>query len=65
MTTGSLIQVKSIAECYPWSILQYIWPELSDDWSWKPIFCLFESGRFTQALLYYIPKHMICPFAID
>ena len=23
MTTGSLMTVESIAECYPWSILQY------------------------------------------
>ena len=36
-----------------WSILQYFWPALSDNWSWKPIFGLFESGRFTQDLLYH------------
>ena len=52
MTTGSLMNVKSIAECSPWSILQYVWPALSDKWFWKPIFGLFESGRFTQGLLY-------------
>ena len=34
------------------SILQYFWPALSDNWSWKSIFGLFESGRFTQVLLY-------------
>ena len=34
------------------SILQYFWPALCDKWSWKPIFYLFESGRFTQVLLY-------------
>ena len=44
---GSLMKVKSIAECSPWSILQYFWPALSDNWSWKPIFGLFESGCFT------------------
>ena len=38
MTNGSLIKVKSIAECSPWSILQYFWPALSDNWAWKPIF---------------------------
>ena len=27
-------------------------PALSDNWSWKPSFGLFESGRFTQVLLY-------------
>ena len=26
----------------PWSILQYFWSALSDNRSWKPIFCLFE-----------------------
>ena len=54
MTTGSLMNVKSIAECSLWSILQYFWPALSDGWSWKPIFCLFESSCFTQILLYMI-----------
>ena len=34
------------------SILQYFWPALSDNWYWKTIFGLFESGRFTQVLLY-------------
>ena len=45
------MKVKSIAECSAWSILQYFWPPLSDNWSWKLIFGLFESGRFTQILL--------------
>ena len=30
MTNGSLMKVKSIAECSHWSILQYFWPALSD-----------------------------------
>ena len=47
MTNVSIMQVKSIAECFQGSILQYFWPALSDDWSWKPIFGQFESGRFT------------------
>ena len=34
------------------SILQYFWPALRDNWSWKPIFGLFESGGFTLILLY-------------
>ena len=37
MSFGSLMKVKSIAECSPWSILQYFWPALSDNWFWKPI----------------------------
>ena len=52
MTNGSLMKVKSIAECSFWSILQYFWPALSDNWSWKPIFGLFESVCFTKVLLY-------------
>ena len=51
MTNGSLLKVESIAECSTWSILQYFWLALSDTWSWKPIFGLFESGRFTRVLL--------------
>ena len=46
-----LMKVESIAECSHWSIQQYFWPALSDNWSWKPIFGLFESGRFAQVLL--------------
>ena len=30
MTNGSLLKVESIAECSPWSILQCLWPALSD-----------------------------------
>ena len=50
MTNGSLMKVESIAECSPWSILQYF--DLHcDNWSWKPSFGLFESGHFRQVLL--------------
>ena len=35
------MKVERIAECSPWSILQYFWPALSDDRSWKPIFLVF------------------------
>ena len=42
-TDGSLMKGESIAECSPWSILQYFWPALMDNRSWKPIFgLLFE-----------------------
>ena len=41
MENGSLMKVKSIAECSPWSILQYFWLALSDNWSWKPILVFF------------------------
>ena len=52
MTNVSLIKVECIAECSPWSILQYFWPALSDNEFWKTSFDLSESGRFTQVLLY-------------
>ena len=56
ITIGSFMKVESIAECSFWSILQCLWPALSDNWSWKSIFCLFESGRFTEVLLYHTRK---------
>ena len=40
MTTGSLMKGESIAKCK------------SGNWSWNPIFGLFESDRFTQVLLF-------------
>ena len=49
MTNCSLMKVKRTV----WSILQCFRPALSDNWSWKPIFGLFESGRVTQVLLYH------------
>ena len=51
MANGSLMKVESIAECSPWSILQYLWPALRDNRSWKPIFGLLLSGCFRQVLL--------------
>ena len=44
MAYGSLMQVESIAECSPF------WHALSNNWSWKPILCLFESSRYTQVI---------------
>ena len=52
MENGSLMKVKSIAECSPWSILQYFWPALSNNWYWKPILVFFLSGPLRQVLLY-------------
>ena len=51
MENGSLMKVKSIAECSPWSILQYFWPALSDNWYWKSIFGALLSGCLRQVLL--------------
>ena len=53
MTNGSLMKVESIAECSLWSILQYFWPALSDNWSSKPYFDLFESGRLHRLYCKY------------
>ena len=44
-TDYGLMQVKSIAECSPWSILQYFWPSLSYHLSLRSLFCLFLSLR--------------------
>ena len=61
----SLMKVESTAECSRWSILQCFWPAVSDNWYWKPIFGLFESGYFKQVLLYVLfgsrftkPEHL-------
>ena len=44
---------KGHMETGPWlTVSSDFWPALSDNWSWKPVFCLFESGCFTQVLLY-------------
>ena len=59
------MKVKSIAECFGWSILQYFWPALSYNWSWKPFFGLFESGCFTQVLLYMAAViHLDVPYGV-
>ena len=39
---------RVLCQYTPWIMLQYFWPALSDNRSWKPIFGLFESGRFRQ-----------------
>ena len=46
------MQVKSIAECFKASILQYFRPSLSYHLSLRSLFCVFLSGHFTQVLLY-------------
>ena len=45
-----LMKVESIAES-TWSILQYFYPALSDNLSWKPIFVFFLIDRLRQVLL--------------
>ena len=46
ITNSSLMKVKRIAECSPWSILQYFLPASIDNWS------SFLSGCLRQVLLY-------------
>ena len=53
-TNYPLLHVKSIAECSPWSILQYFRPSLDCHLSLRSLFCLFLSGRLRQVLLYII-----------
>ena len=57
MTNESLMKVKIIAECSPWSILQYISPALSDNWSCKTMFGLFGELPFYSGLT---SKYTIC-----
>ena len=45
MENGNLMEVKSIAECSPWSILQYFWPALSDNLYLKTNFVFFLSDH--------------------
>ena len=59
------MKVKSIAECSPWSILQYFWPALSDNRSWKPILVFFLSGRLRQVLLYFCFYSMVINFILN
>ena len=56
MANGSLMKVESIAECSKGSILQYFWPALSNNRSWKTILVFFLSGRLRQVLLYTISQ---------
>ena len=46
------MQVKSNAECSKGSILQYFRPALSYHFPFRPLFCLFLSGRLRQVLLF-------------
>ena len=63
------MQVKRIAECSKWSILQYFRPLLSYHLSLR-FLCLFLSGRLTQVLLQscsrYEPSrpHFYMPFGL-
>ena len=43
MENGSLMKVESIAECSPWSILQYFLPALSNNrYSFRPYLCVIK-----------------------
>ena len=46
------MQVENIAECSKGSILQHVWPAVSDNRSWQPIFDPLLSGCLRQVLLY-------------
>ena len=51
-TNYRLMQVNSIAESSKGSILQYFQPALSYHMAFRPLFCLFLSGRLRQVSLY-------------
>ena len=55
MTNGSLMKIKSIAECSPWSTLQYFWPALSNKGFGleNQFLVIFLSGLLRQVLLYF------------
>ena len=59
MKNGSLMKVKSIAECPLEHSAMLLTSALSDNWSWKPIFVFFKSGRFTQVFLYIISSNSV------
>ena len=48
------MKVESIAECSPWSILQYFGHALSKIRSRKPILVFFFSGPLRKVLMYDI-----------
>ena len=50
-TNYRLTQVKSIAECSPWSIIQSFRPSLSYHLSLRSLFCLILSCHLRQVLL--------------
>ena len=54
------MQIDSIAE-WQNALLQYFCPALSDNRFWKPIFGLFESGRFRKVFctVSYIYKNEV------
>ena len=66
-TDSRLIQVKSIAEYSKGSILQYFRSSLGYRLSFRCLFCLFLSGRFTQVLLYLLSfcKNIVKPCPCD
>ena len=52
-TNNQLMQVK-YCRMLPWSILQYFWPALSYHMAFRPLFCLFLSGRLRRFSLYFL-----------
>ena len=59
MANGSLMRVERIAECFPWWILQYFWPALSDKqlenqfWSsfWVTAYCTCKCMVHTSMIM--------------
>ena len=64
-TNSSLMKAESIAECS--LVLQYFWPALSDNGSWKPILVFYLNGCLKQVVLYLYgivkQTNMVVPFS--
>ena len=60
-----LMQVKSIAECSPWGILQYFRPSLSYHLSLRSLFCLLLSGHTGSVFFpFFLSKIVIVIFCL-
>ena len=69
MTNGTLMKVKSIAECSPWSILQFFWPTLRDNW-YKKLILVFLRAAFLHRLTVHcsnivVPKQCRYCYELD
>ena len=57
---SGLMKVKRIAECSPWSILQYFRPALSNNWSSFLSGCLRKVLLYNQQSLYIYMHTSVC-----
>ena len=48
-----IIKVESIAECSSWSILQYFWPSLRDNWFFEKVNFEKKSVDYNKSMKNY------------